>query len=73
MTSAAQAEDRIHRMGQARRPTYGTVCCAKSIDERISRALACKEDILMEFLAEVNKVRDKRADGATLKRMIREL
>src|SRR5690606_18373015 len=44
-----QAEDRSHRHGQARHPTYIDIRCAKSIDDRISIAISNKEDVVERF------------------------
>jgi SNF2 family DNA or RNA helicase len=52
-----QAEDRNHRIGQQRRPTYVTLQCSDSIDDRIAKALARKENALQSFQAEVDACR----------------
>ncbi len=52
-----QAEGRNHRIGQTRRPTYISLCCSGSIDERISNALYRKENALANFQRSVNKYR----------------
>ncbi len=49
-----QAEDRNHRIGQGRHPTYVTIRCANSIDDRIATALANKEDALRSFVRRVD-------------------
>lgn len=53
-----QAEDRNHRHGQARRPTYIDIRCAKSIDDRISSAIASKGNVVERFRKEVQRVRE---------------
>jgi SNF2 family DNA or RNA helicase len=52
-----QAEDRQYRLGQTRPPTYISLCCANSIDERISAALARKENALRSFQQQVQRYR----------------
>lgn len=52
-----QSESRNHRIGQARRPTYISLCCENSIDERIATALYRKENALAEFQRSVNRYR----------------
>lgn len=52
-----QAESRNHRIGQTRRPTYISLCCSDSIDERIATALYRKENALAEFQKSVNRYR----------------
>lgn len=54
-----QAEDRIHRIGQERRPTYISLRASDCIDTRIHRALAAKGDALEAFQDEVNRCREK--------------
>jgi SNF2 family DNA or RNA helicase len=55
-----QAEDRCHRIGQDRKVLYIDIECVDSIDERISRALANKGNVVDAFKAEVEKVKDKK-------------
>ena len=52
-----QAEDRTHRIGQARRPTYVSLRCAGSIDDRVARALATKGNALAAFIREVEEAK----------------
>jgi SNF2 family DNA or RNA helicase len=52
-----QAEDRTHRIGATRRPTYISLNCAGSIDGRISAALARKGNALAGFIQEVEKAK----------------
>jgi SNF2 family DNA or RNA helicase len=59
-----QAEDRIHRIGQTRKPTYIDITCTKSIDERIIEALTKKGDTVEAFVAQVKAVhKDKGRAG----------
>lgn len=59
----AQAEDRLHRFGQALSVTNIDISCSKSIDERILRALANKEDVVTTFRREVEQVKEGRRDA----------
>lgn len=68
----AQAEDRCHRIGQARPVTYLDLVCRRSIDERIQRALADKADVVEAFRRQVQQVKDKK-DKAGIKAIIQEL
>lgn len=52
-----QAEDRCHRIGQESPVTYIDIECCCSIDERISKALAKKENAVAKFRSEVEKVK----------------
>ena len=54
-----QAEDRTHRIGQSRRPTYISLRASDCIDTRIHRALAAKGDALEAFQNEVNRCWEK--------------
>lgn len=53
-----QAEDRNHRIGQTRRPTYISLHCLDSIDDRIEKALARKANALEEFQHMVGALRN---------------
>ena len=53
-----QTEDRNHRIGQCRSVTYIDIVCEKSIDIRISNAIANKEDTVQSFKREVDKIKD---------------
>lgn len=55
-----QAEDRCHRIGQTHKVTYIDIQCLCSIDERIAKALSNKGDMVQEFRAEVEKIKDKK-------------
>lgn len=54
-----QAEDRIHRIGQSRRPTYISLRAEDCIDVRINRALNEKGNALDDFQDEINRCREK--------------
>jgi SNF2 family DNA or RNA helicase len=56
-TDRVQAEDRQHRLGQTRQPTYISLCCAYSIDERIQIALEQKGNALKSFQRQVQRYR----------------
>jgi SNF2 family DNA or RNA helicase len=58
-----QAEDRIHRIGQKRRPTYIDLVCSDTIDERIQKALSEKGNVLEAFREEVEAVKEE-SEGA---------
>lgn len=66
-----QAEDRSHRIGQSQPVTYIDIACHRSIDERIMRALAAKEDVVQAFRREVERVKAGRRDA--MKQMVGEL
>jgi SNF2 family DNA or RNA helicase len=55
-----QAEDRCHRIGQKYPVTYIDIECRCGIDERISKALAKKGNVVAEFRREVEKVKKDR-------------
>lgn len=52
-----QAEARIHRIGQTRRPTYIDLVCTGSIDERIFKALQKKESLVRAFKRELDRLK----------------
>lgn len=54
----AQAEDRCHRIGQDRPPTYTDLVAVGGIDERIVAALANKESMAKLFNRELDKLQD---------------
>lgn len=54
----AQAEDRCHRIGQTQSVLYVDVVCSPSIDDRIMSALEHKRNVVEEFKAEVERVKD---------------
>lgn len=56
-----QAEDRNHRLGQARRPTYITLRCDASIDDRIAAAIERKGNSLRIFQ---ERVAEEQAAGS---------
>lgn len=53
-----QSEDRIHRIGQERRPTYISIYARCGIEERIEDALNRKENLVKAFRREVNHAKD---------------
>jgi SNF2 family DNA or RNA helicase len=55
-----QAEDRNHRIGQARRPVYISLYCIDSIDSRIESAIQKKANALDLFQNHVNLYRQER-------------
>lgn len=67
-----QAEDRIHRIGQAQPCTYVDLVAVKTIDARIQKALSDKADVVAAFRREVHQVRD-RGDSKALKALVMEL
>lgn len=54
-----QSEDRNHRIGQERRPTYIDLWADCGIEERIRRALAEKGNAAESFRQEVKRMKDK--------------
>jgi len=66
-----QAEDRIHRIGQQRRPSYIDIVCSNSIDTRIMDSHAKKGDAVHDFRQQVERV--KGADRKGLKVIFRGL
>jgi rhodanese-related sulfurtransferase len=54
-----QAEDRNHRLGQTRRPTYIDLVCQCGIEQRIQDALARKANVVSLFKREVAGVQDR--------------
>ncbi|MFZ3132737.1 MAG: DEAD/DEAH box helicase [Desulfosporosinus sp.] len=65
-----QAEDRDHRIGQEHDVTYIDIHCSCSIDDRISKALATKEDAATSFREEVEKTQ---GDKNRLRELIKNL
>ncbi len=61
-----QAEDRAHRIGQARRPTYVDIFAECGIERRIERALSRKEDVVRAFRREVGRAKDRREKASLL-------
>jgi SNF2 family DNA or RNA helicase len=66
-----QAEDRIHRIGQARRPTYVDVWAICGIEDRIAKSLASKGDAVADFRRKVDALKAKK--GSDLKKEIAKL
>jgi len=67
-----QSEGRNHRIGQTRKPTYISLCCQGSIDERIARALYNKENALAVFQRSINQYRKDALKDAAVK-LVKEL
>jgi SNF2 family DNA or RNA helicase len=67
-----QSEGRNHRIGQTRRPTYISLCCEHSIDEKISTALYRKENALAVFQQSVNRYRKDALKDMAVK-LVKEL
>lgn len=65
-----QAEDRTHRIGTTRRPTYITLASTAGIEGRILRALADKENVVDSFRAKLNAAKGNKA---AIKKMIEEI
>lgn len=57
-----QAEDRNHRIGQARKVTYIDIHCISGIDDRIANAILSKGNAVEAFKREVDKVKGKGKD-----------
>jgi SNF2 family DNA or RNA helicase len=55
-----QAEDRIHRIGQGRRPTYIDVVARCGIEERIQSSMARKGDAVRDFRRKVDAIKAKK-------------
>ena len=68
-----QAEDRNHRIGQERRPTYISVVCSGTIDERIQKSHAKKGDAVEDFRRRVDGVKGHTARGKALREMVKDL
>lgn len=66
-----QAEDRIHRIGQAHSCTYVDIHCAGTIDDRIAQALANKGSTVDAFRREVDKI--KKSNKERLRELVRAL
>lgn len=67
-----QAEGRNHRIGQTRRPTYISLCCSASIDDKIATALYRKENALAVFQRSINRYRKEALKERALK-LVEEL
>jgi SNF2 family DNA or RNA helicase len=66
-----QAEDRNHRIGQGRRPTYTNLWAQCGIEERIAASHAKKGDTVRDFRREVDRLKDLK--GKELKKAVLEL
>lgn len=58
-----QSEDRNHRIGQTRRPTYIDIVCSNSIDGRIMDSHAKKGDAVYDFRRQVERVKGQDRKG----------
>lgn len=65
-----QAEDRCHRIGQAKKVHYIDIVCRNTIDERIMQSIDKKESVLYNFRREIDAAQK---DKNTLKELIRRL
>lgn len=68
-----QAEDRCHRIGQARPVLYVDIVCSDSIDEHIMQAIANKGSVVDAFKREVDKIKRSKDKKNKLKDMIKGL
>lgn len=66
-----QAEDRNHRIGQDRHPTYISILMSGTIDERIASNLASKGQVMRDFHERVKQSRDQRSIKAALAEFLR--
>jgi SNF2 family DNA or RNA helicase len=66
-----QAEDRCHRIGQAHKVVYIDIWSDCGIDERISKALMTKGNVVDQFKQEIDKV--KESSREKLKMLIESL
>jgi SNF2 family DNA or RNA helicase len=62
-----QAEDRVYRIGQTKRPVYIDLYCTSSIDERIHRAIARKASVVASFRRDMEKAKSKRSRKQLIK------
>lgn len=53
-----QAEDRNHRLGQSRRPTYIDIVSHSKIEDRIHKSLAKKGNVVNDFRRTIEKMKD---------------
>jgi SNF2 family DNA or RNA helicase len=65
-----QAEDRNHRIGQAKPVTYIDIICKDSIDERIDQAIYSKGSVVQDFKREIDLIKNKKG---TLKNLVKGL
>jgi superfamily II DNA or RNA helicase len=66
-----QTEDRLHRIGQTRAPTYIDIWSSAGIDSRVDKALARKGNAVEEFRRIVDRV--KHGSKARVRRLIEGL
>lgn len=55
----AQAEDRVHRIGQTNNVHIIDICCENSLDEMILDCISRKEDMVDSFKDRINRMKDK--------------
>jgi SNF2 family DNA or RNA helicase len=58
----AQAEDRVHRLGQTDNVEIIDICCHQTIDKRILKSLWNKESLVDTFKRELKHSKDKKYD-----------
>lgn len=58
----AQAEDRVHRIGQERNVHIIDICAAYTLDERILKCLNGKENLLDSFKRDLEQQKDKKQE-----------
>lgn len=66
-----QAEDRIHRIGQTRKPTYIDLISDSGIDRRIMKAISDKENVTDSFKQKLGETKD--FDKDQLKEMLMKI
>jgi SNF2 family DNA or RNA helicase len=69
----AQAEDRVHRIGQEHDVNIISLYAQGSIDEMVLKNLARKTNLVSEFRDEVNSVKDKRTFLKNLLKGVRDV
>jgi SNF2 family DNA or RNA helicase len=68
-----QAEDRAHRIGQTKPVTYIDLWAECGIEERIAGAMWRKGNVVDDFKAEVDKIKDKHNRKTLLKKLVKKL
>jgi SNF2 family DNA or RNA helicase len=69
-----QTEDRQHRLGQKNKVHYVTITASNTIDERIDKSLAKKENILLSFQREIEEIKKlKGKSDKKLKEVLKKL
>jgi SNF2 family DNA or RNA helicase len=59
----AQCEDRCHRIGQCRKPTYIDLICMDSLDQRIFTTLRKKENLVEQFKRELDELKGAKVNA----------